>query len=341
MADDDFSTGAELTLSVNQSSLSAARDTIESELGDLEVDVNAIVSGNRSGMQPRDPGSGQFMAIEGVEQRVVNTNDVLDGVAQIETERWELDKRRNDYLEELAETSMLPGGGQQAGGGGGGTTILGGTGLLGGVSLTGAATGLGGLGAIAGAFGANEAVGARSGGEATARGVVQAGLNPSQIGTEIGTQLGQSIGLGLGEDAKQTIEGFGENLEVPEIPALEEQSWPSIPDLAQEQNWPQLPDLGQAFEWPDPPDLNPFDDNEQGGGRQTVRGRFERQMLGTDTQRPDGTMEQNIDLGGITVDVTTEIGNAVDDAVDEVEDTVQREIEDLERRVSDAVGGFF
>jgi len=129
MADDDFSTGATLELEVSQRSLSAARDTIESELGDLEVDVNAVVSGNRSSMQPRDPGSGQFMAIEGVEQRVVNTNDTLDSVVQIETERWELDKIRNDYLEQLVESSG--GGGSdifkpRSGGGGGLGGFLGG-----------------------------------------------------------------------------------------------------------------------------------------------------------------------------------------------------------------------
>lgn len=66
---DDFTSAAELEVTVSDSSLREARRTIEQELGDVEVDVAATASGG--GRQPRDPQTGQFREIRGVEQRLV------------------------------------------------------------------------------------------------------------------------------------------------------------------------------------------------------------------------------------------------------------------------------
>lgn len=334
----EFSTGAELEISVSQSSLAEARDTIQSELGDMEVDVNAVVSGNQR--QPRDPSSGQFMAIEGMEQRQVDTTQTLENLIQIENERWELDKYRNDYLEQLADSGMMGGGGGDDGGG------------------------IGSLFAgRAGAAGASAAAGAVSAGGLAAGGLVTAGVGlVGGIGHGLSDrqhadqQTSRGVGLentGGSESLRErsmydpeeredtrTAEERNPFNELPELPSLSEQEWPELPSL-RDQAWPQLPDFDQVIEWPDPPDLNPFNDEQGNGGRQTVRGRFERQMLGTDTQRPGGggqPVEPQIDLGGITVDITTTIEDAVDDAVDNVQSIVDREMNDLERRIENAIG---
>lgn len=384
----EFSTGAELELEISQRSLREARDTIESELGDLEVDISAVLDtrgassggngddgggsglqlelmrrqlnhqkrsadldeetgnyleelldiadeissqleaggGGASRMQPRDPSSGRFMGIEGVEQRVVNTNDTLDSLIQIENERWELDKYRNDYLEQLAEGGgMLQQGGQQGQGGGGSMLpTLGLTSILSGISATAVGGAAAGGSILAGAFGANEMFGRRGTGEVLGRSFMQSGGNPVSFATQTGSEIGRSIGLG--EEAQQLIEGFGDDFD-----------WPDLPPLS-EQDWPEIPDLTQNFDWPDPPEfnLNPFDSGQPEGTPRSTSGLQRRGP--NDANQP---VEPTINLGGITVDVTTTIDNAVDDAVDEVEDTVDREIGNLEDRIADAIGGFF
>lgn len=61
------------------------------------------------------------------------------------------------------------------------------------------------------------------------------------------------------------------------------------------------------------------------------------------TATPMGAAGMNgqidVNMGGITVDVTTTIDSAVDDAVSDIEQTVEREVQDLERRVSNALSG--
>jgi hypothetical protein len=323
----DFSTGAELTVSVNQRSLSEARDTIQSELGDLEVGVDAVVSGNGGG-----PGGGR---------------SEVEDLVQIETERWELDKRRNDYLEELVEGGgVVAAGAQQAAGGGGGggggilqalglRSVLGGGAAGAGVTAGGLAAG--GLATAGAGLVAGGALGIRQPGmEREEREMVnQQGLEQAQ---QVREQARSGEGLGDPE-TRRTMEERNPLNELPEFPDLSEQSWPDLPDLANESDWPSLPNLSQEFEWPDPPDLNPFD-----GDQQTQREAMTRSRRGPTQRGPNESLqsvEPTINLGGLTVDVTTEIDNAVDDAVDEVEDTVDDAVGDLERRVADAIGGFF
>ena len=128
----DFSTGAELELTVSQRSLRSVRDTIESELGDLEVGVDAIVSGGggagSSGMtSPRRRAAWE-------QQRTEDLRDILN------------------VLEDIEER-----GGMGGGGGDGGVTIIP-TGLAG--SVGGAAGGLlGGTAGLAGAAAAGPLLG--------------------------------------------------------------------------------------------------------------------------------------------------------------------------------------
>lgn len=187
---DDFESGAELTVSVTDSSLRNARRTIEQELGNIEVGVTASVAGG--GQQPRDPQTGQFMQIEGVEQRVVDLIDVTREANEMDNR--ELRRRRQELRLSTLQTSYqeqmvdLLGGisneleeGALAGGGGGG----GGGGPLG--------IGAGGLAARAG--------GALSGTAATAGGALAA------TGTAIfGGQAALSGGA-LGETGQRVVEG--------------------------------------------------------------------------------------------------------------------------------------
>jgi hypothetical protein len=109
---DDFSVGAELSVTIEESSLSAVRSEIERELADIPIGVDANVSGGNR-LQPRDPSTGQFKEIRGVEQRVIEQTEV-----QVEI----LDEIR-DILEDTAGQNVV--GGINGGGGGGGGFNLG------------------------------------------------------------------------------------------------------------------------------------------------------------------------------------------------------------------------
>lgn len=85
MADGDFSTGAELTLGLASGETSRIRQEIESELADISVGVDAEVAtgaATQSQRQPRDPNTGRFMAVEGVEQRLVEQTNVLEDLRE-------------------------------------------------------------------------------------------------------------------------------------------------------------------------------------------------------------------------------------------------------------------
>jgi len=93
----DFSTAAELTLSIGSGELRSLRQEIESALTDIPVGVEAGgVGGAGATQQPRDPRSGQFMSIEGVEQRLVNQTAILESVQ-------EMAGGRNTLLETMAD----------------------------------------------------------------------------------------------------------------------------------------------------------------------------------------------------------------------------------------------
>lgn len=127
----EFSSIANVDAVVTDDSLRQARRDIEQGIGDVEVGVRA----GGGGRQPRDPRSGQFMSMRGVEQRVVD-------LASINEDLHDLAEERNELLDELVD------GGLGAGGGGGGLGITGGlaAGGIGGSTVGGlGATVLGGL----------------------------------------------------------------------------------------------------------------------------------------------------------------------------------------------------
>lgn len=339
----DFQTGAELEISVSQSSLSDARDTIESELGDIEVDVNAVVSG---GSQPRDPSSGQFLGIEGVEQRVVNTNDTLDGLIQIESERWELDKIRNDYLEQLADTSGLPG---QRGGGGGGVGMGAGMGAR-------AAIGAGTLSTVLGAtalagtaiFGGRAALSSGVVGEtgqrvARERNQLMGGSGLQMLQENPGQWIAQSfmtgidptgIGETMATNAAQGImdqttldENFSKGLDAA-FGSLSSDSYPALPNLSEEFEWPQ-PDF----------DFNPFDGGAGGGQGVDTGGLTQR----GGPQGGGATMETTVNVGGVDVQVPIDlpnVGQNIDNFERELEQFDQ-DLNNLERRVAKSIEEFF
>lgn len=78
----DFSTGVELEVEVSSRSLRSAKDTIESELGDLEVGVDAVVSGAGGGggggmTNPRRRARWE-------QQRTEDLGDILDVLEDID-----------------------------------------------------------------------------------------------------------------------------------------------------------------------------------------------------------------------------------------------------------------
>lgn len=304
----DFATGATLELEVSRSSLSQARDTIESELGDLEVGVDAVVSGNGGGMQPRDPSSGRFMSIEGVEQRVVNTNDTLDGLIQIETERWELDKVRNNHLEQLAE------GGGVGGGGGGGAGLLGGARAA--VGGSGLAAALGGGGLLAGIFGANEAIGDTSSTDLVARSLVQGG-GPTGFISELSTRLGSSL-----------VEGAASNFEWPEIP---EPPWVENISIGDEQRARGVENRMRENQRSRQSGIEDVEFSRE----QRARGNENRQREEQASRTPSRRI--NVDN---SIDVRVEQGQSFEQIADEAVDRVEREaIEPLRAQIRRGLGG--
>lgn len=123
----EFGAAATVSLEVPDSELRAARRKIESELGDLEVDVTASAAGG--GASSRSvAGSGDL------DRQLATTNDVLDDLDELAIER-------NNLLKELVDETEQ-GNRMRARGRGGGFGMMGG-GLL---ALLGVAGGAGALG---------------------------------------------------------------------------------------------------------------------------------------------------------------------------------------------------
>jgi hypothetical protein len=133
---DDFQTGAELNVSVSSSSLRDARRTIESELGDIEVDVIASLEGGGA---------------------VGSRSPEAPGIDLSRRQLGELE-RANEYLEvmteDLDDLAAMGGGGDGDGTSLGGLARGLGAGVGSGLGLTalgiGAGAGIGGLGIGAG-----------------------------------------------------------------------------------------------------------------------------------------------------------------------------------------------
>lgn len=132
--DADFSTAAELSLSVNDRQLSSIRSQIENELADIPVGVDAAGVGGGGRMQPRDPSTGRFMSIEGVEQRVI--------------EQTELQVELLDDIKDALEGRSGIG---QGAGGGAGAAGAGGVGLIARLGIAGGGAAAGTAGLLAGA----------------------------------------------------------------------------------------------------------------------------------------------------------------------------------------------
>lgn len=161
----DFDTTAELQVTVNRQSLRAARDTIESDLGDVTVDVNAGGGGGASAQlqqSARQRSKEAALSRRLLDEQLSALNDQGDAVG----EGLRLDEIRNDLLRELLEATEV--GGSTADSGGGSLRFRsndggGGGGGLGGVGALLGLLGLGAAGAVGGAVG-----GSPSGGEGDA-----------------------------------------------------------------------------------------------------------------------------------------------------------------------------
>lgn len=77
MSGSEFSTEAEISLTVTNQEIRSVRQTIEGGLSDIEIGISPDTSGG-GGQQPRSPQTGQFMEIEGVEQRIIEQTELLD-----------------------------------------------------------------------------------------------------------------------------------------------------------------------------------------------------------------------------------------------------------------------
>lgn len=107
----DFSAGAELSITVPDQEIQAARQQIESGLSDIAVSVDAGTPAGGTARQPRNPQTGQFMSTRGPEQRLVE----LESLAET----------RNDLLRQLVEETEQGNRIRARGGGGAGAGTVG------------------------------------------------------------------------------------------------------------------------------------------------------------------------------------------------------------------------
>lgn len=125
----EFSTTALLEAQVNQSSLRSARQTVEDELSDIEVDVAATAS-NGLGAGSGGGAGGSSLATSVLE----TSNQHLTHISDVGDELAELAQERNHLLRENLEANELAA--QSSGGNGGRLPRLsGGLGILGGLAV--------------------------------------------------------------------------------------------------------------------------------------------------------------------------------------------------------------
>lgn len=219
----DFTSTAELSVSLDQGSLRDVRGEIESALSDIPVGVEAgDLGGGDSGgstQQPRDPNSGQFMAIEGVEQRLVDQTAILTEVKDLADQRnailgssggdtdsrerrrrrreFRWARQRTDFAEQqVALLEEIKDNVEDGGGGGGPLAAAGkkiGTGVvLGGAGV--AAAGVG-IGAGAGAAGAGIGLGSLKVGTAIADAIREEGIPKPEVNTDVTVDTSDAISL--------------------------------------------------------------------------------------------------------------------------------------------------
>lgn len=80
----DFDVASTLSISVSNSEIRQVRQDIERGLSDIQVGITA---GNGGSSQPRDPETGQFMGIEGAEQRIVEQTAILEDMRELASTR--------------------------------------------------------------------------------------------------------------------------------------------------------------------------------------------------------------------------------------------------------------
>jgi len=131
-----FETGAQLDVTVNPSSLRSARQTIEDEIGDVQVDVSTSAGGG-GGSGSRIAGRERAMS----RQLLSSQDESLMSIDDAWTDNLDLNEERNDLLQQLLEQSEKDS--QTSRGGRMGSMGMGGIGL----AL--------GVGAVASSIGAN------------------------------------------------------------------------------------------------------------------------------------------------------------------------------------------
>lgn len=344
----EFDSEANLSITVANSELRSVREQIESELQDIELGVTASVSGGgQMQRQPRDPTTGQFMAIEGVEQRVIEQTE----------QQVELLDDIKDALE--GGNIMAP---AAAGDGGGRGGILSAIGLG---RVAGFGAGAAGLGGTAGTIGAavgipaaaslgtgalfQELFGAEvtedSGPTAATRDVELTNLPdpwppelqvpegfPPQIQTPEGFPPELQVPKGIPPEL-QVPDGIPPELQVPEgVP----------PELQLPEGFPPQIEVPEDF----PPELevpgflrdifgdggDPGGETVVGPGGQPFRVPGDGGGFNIDVNvAPDITVDQTISDAQNAIDRAEELANdaeeTVEDGLDQLERRIQRELE--------------
>lgn len=345
----EFGVAAMLEVEVDEASLGAARRKIESSVPPANLGASTMAPRGPSARisQPRSPSTGQFMSVQGPEQRLVDLE--------------ELAGTRNELLLELIETVEQGAITEAQSGGGGVLSRAVGTGA--GIRLGAGLGGLAGLGLGVPAAGFAATVGAgnllREGnrrflqeGERVLRGreqftglggIQQAIENPGDFFVSGFKNMLDPTGIGesLAIEGLEELQEFG----WPEFPDLaQEVQWPNLPDLSNEADWPDLPNLGQQMAWPEaPPWMQPFlraaamfgpGGGGGGGGGQGIGVR--RDIFATNARGTGGTegafapFGGGVNVGPVTVDVPgvneRQVEQMIDDGIRDLEERIRREV---------------
>lgn len=207
----EFESAAELSLSVPNSELAGVRSEIEGALSNIAVGVDAELNSGPGGRprQPRDPESGQFEAIEGVEQRLLDQQVVLETIASRADVRNEHLEAAVEFLDEI-EDEIGGGFGSGGGGGGGILGIFGGGGKAAGGVAGSAAGGAAGGGVGLSALGIGGGVGLAGLGLGAGVGLGGAGVGLAKGTTDLPDEINVgNVALTLGEEDLTLAPSFG------------------------------------------------------------------------------------------------------------------------------------
>jgi hypothetical protein len=338
----DFETGAELSVTVSDASLRSVRETIESELSDVEIGVSAdVAAGGEGGTEAG-----------GREQRRRRRE------FRWARQRTQFAETQTELLQSIADDIDDMGGGGGgllgiggAGGGGGGGGLIGRIATLGGGAGLGAGAGaLGGIGAgtaAAGGVGAIGLAGAANfatAGTAERAGIVTGTPGAATTGRRIDRATGGDIGPLIGAAESFITTGLDDafmGISPPEFPEP-----PSPPDFPE---FPEPPSPEQLFGDPltlQPQDL-PFGDPVQFGPEdlpfdlpniqvQDIIGDFdlERAIRQSIDVSPEIAIELALDAIELSAEIDDlqreaerEIGKRVDEATKDIEDRIRQNLE--------------